>query len=218
MREGKSLFENKSQIRLVIMFKVAYIANKKMPEFQKRSPEGFYRKSCSKRIRIIHRKTPESLFNRVAGQMASNFIKRDSKQDKCFPVNIAKFLRTPILKKIFEQRYLQFRLLTVNISSQGLVSALSSISPSSRSSSRFSSSSLSCAQRQVPLLFEKNKNQPKQLLVTCRTASCHSLPLVVTCCESMYHSTLFYKRWIETALIQFKIKNLFEKRFPQKLV
>ena len=157
---------------------------KRMSQFQKRSPEVFYRKICSCRIRIIHRKIPKSLFNRVVGLKASNFIKRDCKQDKFFPVNIAKFLRTPILKKIFEQRLLQFLLLTVNISSQGLVSALNSISPSSRSSSRFSSSSLSCAQWQVPLLFEKKKNQPKQLLVV---SVCHllyqSLSFVATRCH-----------------------------------
>ena len=55
------------------------------------------------------------------------YIKR--LQHRCFPVNIAKLLRTPILKKIFEKLILQFLLLTVNISSQGLVSAFNSIVP-----------------------------------------------------------------------------------------
>ena len=70
----------------------------------------------------------EALFNRVAGLRACNFIKRDSgpvillketetQQHRCFPVNIAKFSRTPILKKIFEQLPVEFLRHTVNISS-----------------------------------------------------------------------------------------------------
>ena len=35
----------------------------------------------------------ESLFNKVSGLMACNFIKKRL-QDRCFPVNIATFLRT----------------------------------------------------------------------------------------------------------------------------
>ena len=127
-----------------------------------------------------------------------------------FPANIGKLLRTPILKKIFEQWLLQFLLLTVNISSQGLVSALNSISPSLRSSSRLSSSSLSCGQWYVPLLFEKKKNQPKELLVTGCHLLYHSLSFIATCCHllSLDTSTLFYKRQFESALIEFKIKSL----------
>ena len=79
---------------------------------------GSSHQSCSigkavlKNFINIHRKTTvlEALFNRVAGLRASNFIKRDSEpvillketeaqQHRCFPVNIAKFSRTPILKK-----------------------------------------------------------------------------------------------------------------------
>ena len=44
----------------------------------------------------------ESLFNKVAGPQAKNFIKKRL-QHKCFPVSIAKFLRTFILKKICER-------------------------------------------------------------------------------------------------------------------
>ena len=40
----------------------------------------------------------ESLLNKVAGLKACIFIKKRL-QHRCFPVNIAKFLRTPILKK-----------------------------------------------------------------------------------------------------------------------
>ena len=41
-------------------------------------------------------------FNKVAGLQACNFIKKRL-QHKCFPKNIAKFLRTTILKNICEQ-------------------------------------------------------------------------------------------------------------------
>ena len=52
-----------------------------------------------------------------------------TQQHNCFPVNIAKFSRTSFLKKIFEQLPLEFLRLTVNISSNGHVSALNSIVP-----------------------------------------------------------------------------------------
>ena len=38
----------------------------------------------------------ESLFNKIAGTQASNFIKKRL-QLSCFPVNIAKFLRRPLV-------------------------------------------------------------------------------------------------------------------------
>ena len=44
----------------------------------------------------------ESLFNRVAGLKASSFIKKRL-QHSCFPLNIAKFLRTPTLKNIYKR-------------------------------------------------------------------------------------------------------------------
>ena len=44
----------------------------------------------------------ESLFNKVAGLHHSNFIE-ERLQLRCFPVNIAKFLRAPILKNICKQ-------------------------------------------------------------------------------------------------------------------
>ena len=49
------------------------------------------------KFRNIHRKTPvlESLFNKVEGLYFRL-------QNRCFPLNIVKFLRTPILKNICE--------------------------------------------------------------------------------------------------------------------
>ena len=44
----------------------------------------------------------ESLFNKVAGFQACNFIKKRL-QHWCFPVKFAKFLRTAIVKNIYER-------------------------------------------------------------------------------------------------------------------
>ena len=157
-------------------------------------------------------KTPvlEPSFNRLAGFKTCKFLKKRL-QHRCFPVNIGKFLRTLILMKICEQPLLQFLLLTVNISSQELVSALNSTGFLQRSSSKCFPQG---AQWQAPLLFEKKKNQPKLSLVAIRCHSlyhpvsfvvplvatrCHSLSLAVslavtrctTRCHSMYHSSIF---------------------------
>ena len=52
------------------------------------------------RVLQISQKTPvlETLFNKVAG-LQVNYIKKRN-QHRCFPVNNAKFLRTPTLKNI----------------------------------------------------------------------------------------------------------------------
>ena len=54
----------------------------------------------------FYRKTPvlESIFNKVAGLKACNFIKKRL-QHRCFPVKFAKFLRTPTLKNICERLF-----------------------------------------------------------------------------------------------------------------
>ena len=44
----------------------------------------------------------ESLFDKVAVLQLSNVVK-ERFQHKCFPVNIAKFLKTPFLKNICER-------------------------------------------------------------------------------------------------------------------
>ena len=85
----------------------------------------------------------ESPFIRLADFKTCNFLEKGL-QHRCFPVNIAKYLRTLILMKIFEQLLLQFLLLTVNISSWVLVSALNSIGLLQRSSSTFKEFSLGC--------------------------------------------------------------------------
>ena len=55
----------------------------------------------------------EPLFNGVVILLKET----PTEQHRCFPVNIAKFSRTPILKKIFEKLPLEFLRFTVNISS-----------------------------------------------------------------------------------------------------
>ena len=71
--------------------------------FQKQAPDVFYKKAVLKFCNIL-RKTPEleSLFNKIVGLQACIFrpptlLKRKF-QHRCFPVNIAKFLRTSISK------------------------------------------------------------------------------------------------------------------------
>ena len=82
----------------------------------------------------------ESSFNRLAGFRTSNFLKKR----EVFSCEYCQIFRTLILMKICEQSLLPFRLLTVNISPQGLVSALNSIGLHQRSSSMFKEFSLGC--------------------------------------------------------------------------
>ena len=54
------------------------------------------------KFRNIHwkRSVLESLFNKVTGLQTCNFI-RKTLQHRCFPVNITKFLRAPILQNVW---------------------------------------------------------------------------------------------------------------------
>ena len=81
-------------------------------QFRKQPPAVFCKKSCSLKFRKFHRKTPvlESLFNKVAGLQACNFIKKGLQQ-RHIPVKFAKFLRTHFLKNICERLLLQFFLM-----------------------------------------------------------------------------------------------------------
>ena len=64
----------------------------------------FFNKGYSKNFCKSHKISPvlESLFNKVVGLMACNFI-TNRLQQRCFPVKFAEFLRTPILKNICER-------------------------------------------------------------------------------------------------------------------
>ena len=56
-----------------------------------------------KKLRQFQRKTPvlESFLNKAAGSQACSFIKKRL-QHRCFPVKLAKFLRTSIVKTVCE--------------------------------------------------------------------------------------------------------------------
>ena len=63
-----------------------------------------FKKAVLKIFCNIHRKAPvlESLFNKVACLYACNFIKKGLRH-AYFSVDIAKFLRTPILMNVYER-------------------------------------------------------------------------------------------------------------------
>ena len=71
---------------------------------QKQSLDVFYEKRYSQFFFKNHRKTSvlQFLYDKVAGLKTCIFIKK-TLQQKCFPVNIAKFLKAPILKNICER-------------------------------------------------------------------------------------------------------------------
>ena len=78
----------------------------KKTNLQKQPPELFCKKKAFEKFCKFYRKTPvlESLFNKVASLMACNEKETIKKrlQHRCFPVNIVKFLRTPILVSILQ--------------------------------------------------------------------------------------------------------------------
>ena len=114
----------------------------------------------------------------VRASRPATFFTRDS---NTAVVNIAKFLRTLILMKICGQLLLQFLLLTVNISSWVLVSALNSIGLLQRSSLKFKEFSLGC------LVVGSSPMWKKEKLAEMVTR-CHSLSLVVPLVFTRYHS------------------------------
>ena len=74
-----------------------------MQNQQKQPPEVFYIKSGSKNFLIFIRKhVQKSLFNKVACLKACNFTKKRL-QHRCFPMNIANFLRSHSLKNSCER-------------------------------------------------------------------------------------------------------------------
>ena len=72
-------------------------------QFQMQPPVVFCKKGALKNFCKFHRKTPvlKSLFNKVASLKVCNFIKKRH-QHRCSPVKFTKFLRTTILKNIYE--------------------------------------------------------------------------------------------------------------------
>ena len=142
------------------IFKVAYIANKKDLSIPKAATRAVLQeKLFLKNFSIFTGKQlcwSLFLIELHACSLVILLKETPTQYHRCFPVNIAKFSRTPILKKIFEQLTLEFQRLTVNISSQGLVSGLKSIVPL-EGPLQCLMSSLQVAQSQVPFLFEKRE-------------------------------------------------------------
>ena len=68
---------------------------------QREPPEVLYEKAVLKNFAKFTGKhlCLSHFFNKVAGLQACNFIEKRP-QHSCFPVNVAKILRTPILKNI----------------------------------------------------------------------------------------------------------------------
>ena len=68
--------------------------------------EVFCKKSCSEKFPKIYRKkpVPEPLFNKVAGLS----LQKKRLWHRCFPVNFAKFLRTPFLSEHLQWLLLPF--------------------------------------------------------------------------------------------------------------
>ena len=135
------------------------------------------------------------LIDLQASRPATSF-KKKRLQHRCFPMNIAKFLRTLILKKICEQMLLPFLLLTVNISSQGLIYVFNSMGPCQRSSSRFKELSLGCFV--VGSSLVRKKENSAEIVTRCHSLY-HQFSIVVplvdfpctTRCHSMCHSSVF---------------------------
>ena len=104
-----------------------------------------------------------------------------------------KFLKLCISETKKMSQFEQFLLVTVNISSYGLVSALNSI-VLLQGPLQDLKSSVQGAQWQVPLLFEKKTKDyllVVQLVVTRCTSHCHLLSLVVIRCHLLQHSLSF---------------------------
>ena len=72
--------------------------------------EVFYKKTITKNFKIFTEETcvVASFLIKNPGLQLCNFIKTRL-QHRCFPVNIAKFLKTPILKNICERLSERFR-------------------------------------------------------------------------------------------------------------
>ena len=78
-------------------------------QFPEAATGGVLRKEVLLKIlQYLQENTCVGVFlKQVTGLQVYNFIKKRL-QHRCFPVNIAKFLRTPILKNICERLLLKF--------------------------------------------------------------------------------------------------------------
>ena len=83
-------------------------------EIQQQPPQVFWRKRCSQEFCKIHRKTPVlsitcTLKNFLKFFKDQSFMKK-SLQHRCFPVNVARFLRPPFSQNTSVQMLLEIAL------------------------------------------------------------------------------------------------------------
>ena len=76
---------------------------------QKQPPEVFCKASCFWKFGKFHSKIPalESLFNKVVGLQACNFIEQRFQHNRCFPLKFSKFLGRHVLKNVCKQLLLK---------------------------------------------------------------------------------------------------------------
>ena len=75
----------------------------------------FYKKAVLKNFAVFAEKHLywSVFFNKIRGLRPINLLKKRL-QHRCFPVNIAKLLRTAILKNVCEGLFLYFKILQIN--------------------------------------------------------------------------------------------------------
>ena len=85
---GRSL-NNKTKLKTLQIKNRKKVFWQLATDIQEQSFAGVFHKRCSEKFCKIHRKTPvlESLFNKVAGHQACNFIKNRI-QHRCFPAKV----------------------------------------------------------------------------------------------------------------------------------
>ena len=89
--------------------KISIIISHQIKISKRYNEQVFNKKGCSYKFRNIHREAHASEFflNKNAGLQSWNFIKKRF-QHRFFPVNIAKFLRTPIFENICKRLFERF--------------------------------------------------------------------------------------------------------------
>ena len=88
-------------IMFMVLFVIVIIISKKLKETHK-NRNSHRRCSLKKAVFKSLFFFKKNLFKKAAGLQVCNFIKKWH-QHSCFPVNLAKFLRTPFSKNICEQ-------------------------------------------------------------------------------------------------------------------
>ena len=122
-RRNEILFEKKPSLHKKFWSIYCQVLGVTWPNFTNKISEKYYeqvfhKKAVLKNFAIFTEKHPcWSLFlNKKSGLQSWNFIKTRL-QHRCFPVDIAKFSRTSVLKNIFERLFERFPTWANNIKS-----------------------------------------------------------------------------------------------------